>query len=86
MKKHIGGILEDLSSGELEQFKHFIKKNLPGFPSKTIETAGRDEIVALMLEIYGQRSVGMTRGILRRMKSSKGEESCEILLGSKGKL
>ena len=84
MKKHISGILEDLSYGKLEQFKHVMKKNLQGFPSKTMATAGRDEIAALMVEIYGQQSAEMTREILQKMKSSGVEESCEIL-ESKGK-
>ncbi|XP_045902062.1 uncharacterized protein LOC123969011 isoform X2 [Micropterus dolomieu] len=64
--------LEDLSDGDLVKFKHVlqytnIKEGLPRIPRHQIEMADRFEIVELMVEIYGQQSVEVTREVLKKM-------------------
>ncbi|XP_065813826.1 uncharacterized protein [Labrus bergylta] len=64
--------LEELGSGDLEKFKHALlhtkmKEGLPKIPRHQVETADKDEIVKLMVEIYGQRCVEVTEDILERM-------------------
>ncbi|XP_068591178.1 uncharacterized protein [Cebidichthys violaceus] len=64
--------LEDLSYGELEQFKHILqrtrmKKGLPRMSRQRMETADRHEIVELMMEIYKQQSVEVTSDVLMEM-------------------
>nr|XP_029138704.1 uncharacterized protein LOC110004728 [Labrus bergylta] len=64
--------LEELGSGDLEKFKHALlhtkmKEGLPKIPKDQVETADKDEIVKLMVEIYGQRCVEVTKDILERM-------------------
>ncbi|XP_034730276.1 apoptosis-associated speck-like protein containing a CARD [Etheostoma cragini] len=64
--------LEDLSYGELEQFKHCVlhtrkEKGFSRFSRQRMKMAGRDEMVELMVEIYGQRSVEVTREVLEKM-------------------
>ncbi|KAJ4930722.1 hypothetical protein JOQ06_025030 [Pogonophryne albipinna] len=51
--------LEDLSHGELEKFK----RGLQRISSQRLETAGRVEIVDLMVEIYANRSKGASRSL-----------------------
>ncbi|XP_034057097.1 uncharacterized protein LOC117536366 [Gymnodraco acuticeps] len=74
--------LEDLSHGELEKFK----RGLQRISSQRLETAGRVEIVDLMVEIYGQQSMEVTMEILEKMKEDYGLEQklSNITLGSKG--
>ncbi|KAF3839494.1 hypothetical protein F7725_018211 [Dissostichus mawsoni] len=75
--------LEDLSDGELENFK----RGLQRISSQRLETAGRVEIVDLMVEIYGQQSMELTMEILKKMKEDDhGLEQIlsNITLGSKG--
>ncbi|XP_045901969.1 uncharacterized protein LOC123968962 isoform X2 [Micropterus dolomieu] len=72
LQKKLLETLKDLSYGELEQFKLFLqhkhtKEGLPGIPRHQIEMADRDEIVELMVEIYGQQSVEVTREFLTMM-------------------
>ncbi|XP_049901709.1 NACHT, LRR and PYD domains-containing protein 1 homolog [Epinephelus moara] len=82
--------LKDLSYGELEQFKHVLqhtrmKKGLPKISSQRMEMADRDEIVELMVEIYGKQSVEVTREVLMEMNMTDMAESLpEISSGSKG--
>ncbi|XP_049901706.1 uncharacterized protein LOC126391181 isoform X6 [Epinephelus moara] len=82
--------LKDLSYGELEQFKHVLqhttmKKGLPKISSQRMEMADRDEIVKLMVEIYGEQSVEVTREVLMEMNmTDMAERLLEISLGSKG--
>ncbi|XP_068592430.1 uncharacterized protein [Cebidichthys violaceus] len=64
--------LEDLSYGELEQFKHVLqrtrmKKGLPRMSRQRMETADKHEIVELMMEIYKQQSVEVTSDVLMEM-------------------
>uniref|UniRef100_A0A3Q3EUC3 Pyrin domain-containing protein n=1 Tax=Labrus bergylta TaxID=56723 RepID=A0A3Q3EUC3_9LABR len=64
--------LEELGSGDLEKFKHALlhtkmKEGLPKIPKDQVETADKDEIVKLMVEIYGQRCVEVTEDILEMM-------------------
>ncbi|XP_049900901.1 uncharacterized protein LOC126390570 [Epinephelus moara] len=64
--------LKDLSYTELKQFKHVlqhttVKKGLPKISRQRMETASRDEIVELMVEIYGKQSVEVTRRVLMEM-------------------
>ncbi|XP_049901701.1 uncharacterized protein LOC126391181 isoform X2 [Epinephelus moara] len=81
--------LKDLSYGELEQFKHVLqhttmKKGLPKISSQRMEMADRDEIVKLMVEIYGEQSVEVTREVLMEMNmTDMAERLLEISLGSK---
>ncbi|XP_034057062.1 uncharacterized protein LOC117536350 isoform X2 [Gymnodraco acuticeps] len=74
--------LEDLSHGELEKFK----RGLQRISSQRLETAGRVEIVDLMVEIYGQQSMEVTMEILEKMKEdySLEQKLSNITLGSKG--
>nr|XP_033495570.1 uncharacterized protein LOC117265273 isoform X9 [Epinephelus lanceolatus] len=82
--------LKDLSYGELEQFKHVLqrtrmKKDLPEISSQRMEMADRDEIVELMVEIYGEQSVEVTREVLMEMnRTDLAERLPEISSGSKG--
>ncbi|XP_078027631.1 NACHT, LRR and PYD domains-containing protein 1 homolog [Epinephelus lanceolatus] len=82
--------LKDLSYGELEQFKHVLqrirmKKDLPKTSSQRMEMADRDEIAELMVEIYGEQSVEVTREVLMEMNMTDlAERLLEISLGSKG--
>ncbi|XP_078027620.1 uncharacterized protein LOC144464477 isoform X4 [Epinephelus lanceolatus] len=82
--------LIDLSYGELEQFKHVLqrttmKKDLPKISSQRMEMADRDEIVELMVEIYGEQSVEVTREVLMEMnRTDLAERLSEISSGSKG--
>ncbi|XP_049439406.1 uncharacterized protein LOC125893024 isoform X2 [Epinephelus fuscoguttatus] len=82
--------LKDLSYGELEQFKHVLqhtrmKKDLPKISSQRMEMADRDEIVELMVEIYGEQSVEVTREVLMEMnRTDLAERLSEISSGSKG--
>ncbi|KAL7393705.1 hypothetical protein ABVT39_014808 [Epinephelus coioides] len=83
--------LKDLSYGELEQFKHLLqcttmKKDLPKISSQRMEMADRDEIVELMVEIYGEQSVEVTREVLMEMnRTDLAEGLPEISSGSKEK-
>ncbi|XP_033981930.1 uncharacterized protein LOC117479027 [Trematomus bernacchii] len=75
--------LQDLSDGELEKFK----RGLQRISSQRLETAGRVEIVDLMVEIYGQQSMELTTEILKKMKEDDyglGQMLSNITLGSKG--
>ncbi|KAK5926088.1 hypothetical protein CgunFtcFv8_021687 [Champsocephalus gunnari] len=74
--------LKDLSHGELEKFK----RGLQRISSQRLETAGRVEIVDLMVEIYGQQSMEVTMEILKKMKEDYGLEQklSNITFGSKG--
>ncbi|XP_034009278.1 uncharacterized protein LOC117500509 isoform X8 [Trematomus bernacchii] len=75
--------LEDLSDGELEKFK----RGLQRISSQRLETAGRVEIVDLMVEIYGQQSMEVTTEILKKMKEDDyglEQKLSNITLGSKG--
>ncbi|KAL7393404.1 hypothetical protein ABVT39_010347 [Epinephelus coioides] len=82
--------LKDLSYGELEQFKHVLqrtrmKKDLPKISSQRMEMADRDEIVKLMVEIYGEQSVEVTREVLMEMnRTDLAERLPEISSGSTG--
>ncbi|XP_042346596.1 uncharacterized protein LOC121946190 isoform X2 [Plectropomus leopardus] len=65
--------LEELSFGELEKFKWFLQdmsmeEDLPKISRQTMETAGRHEIVKLIVERYGQQCVVKTREVFMRMK------------------
>jgi len=75
--------LEDLSDGELEKFK----RGLQRISSQRLETAGRVEIVDLMVEIYGQQSMEVTTDLLKKMKEDDyglEQKLSNITLGSKG--
>ncbi|XP_033958944.1 uncharacterized protein [Pseudochaenichthys georgianus] len=75
--------LEDLSHGELEKFK----RGLQRISNQRLETAGRVEIVDLMVEIYGQQSMEVTMEILKKMKEDDyglEQKLSNITLGSKG--
>ncbi|XP_078027588.1 uncharacterized protein LOC117265830 isoform X1 [Epinephelus lanceolatus] len=82
--------LKDLSYGELKQFKHVLQrtrmtKGLPKISSQRMEMADRDEIAELMVEIYGDQSVEVTREVLMEMNMTDlAERLLEISLGSKG--
>ncbi|XP_049424567.1 uncharacterized protein LOC125883944 [Epinephelus fuscoguttatus] len=82
--------LKDLSYGELKQFKHVlqhttVKKGLPKISKQRTETASRDEIVELMVEIYGEQSVEMTRRVLMEMdRTDLVERLSEVSSGPSG--
>ncbi|XP_075962761.1 uncharacterized protein LOC142965619 isoform X2 [Anarhichas minor] len=82
--------LEDLSYGELEEFKLVLqrtrmKKGLPGMSRQRMETADRDEIVKLMMEIYRQQSVEVTSEVLMEMnRSDLVKRLSDFSSGSKG--
>ncbi|TDH11451.1 hypothetical protein EPR50_G00060940 [Perca flavescens] len=82
--------LEDLSYGELEQFKHVLqytrlKKGLLRISGQRMETADRDKMVELMVEIYGQQSVEVTREVLMEMnRRDLVQRLSDISSGSKG--
>ncbi|XP_078108434.1 NACHT, LRR and PYD domains-containing protein 1 homolog [Sander vitreus] len=83
-------MLEDLSYGELEQFKHVLrhttmKKGLPRISGQRMETADRNEMVELMVEIYGQQSVEVTMEVLMMMnRGDLVQKLSDISSGSKG--
>ncbi|XP_035862451.1 uncharacterized protein LOC116060966 [Sander lucioperca] len=82
--------LKDLSYGELEQFKHVLqyinmKKSFPRISGQRMETADRDEMVELMVEIYGHQSVEVTREVLMKMnRRDLVQRLSDISSGSKG--
>ncbi|KAK9514204.1 hypothetical protein VZT92_027687 [Zoarces viviparus] len=82
--------LEDLSYGELEQFKlvlqrTIMKKGLPRISRQRMETADRDEIVEMMMEIYRQQSVEVTSEVLMEMNRNDLVKSLsDFSSGSKG--
>ncbi|XP_078022211.1 uncharacterized protein LOC144458279 isoform X1 [Epinephelus lanceolatus] len=82
--------LKDLSYIELKQFKHVlqlttVKKDLPKFPRMRMVTASRDEIVELMVEIYGEQSVEVTRRVLMEMdRTDLVERLSEVSSGPSG--
>ncbi|XP_038566685.1 NACHT, LRR and PYD domains-containing protein 1 homolog isoform X2 [Micropterus salmoides] len=82
--------LEDLSFGELQQFKcllqhKHVNEGLPRIPRHQIEMADRFEIVELMVEIYGQQSVEVTREVLKKMsRTDLVQKLSDISSGSKG--
>eukprot|EP00064_Thunnus_orientalis_P021241 superscaffoldBa00006323_g21399 len=59
------------SKGEIEQFKwllqHLQMNDRPRIPRSRIERADRMDLVDLMVEIYGQQSVEVTREVLKKM-------------------
>ncbi|CAJ1062824.1 uncharacterized protein LOC117822369 [Xyrichtys novacula] len=63
--------LGELSVGELEKFKHVLQytkmKGLPKIPRDRLETTDKLETVKLMVEIYGEQSVEVTRDVLKRI-------------------
>lgn len=84
--------LEDLSYGELEQFNWLLqhkqmKEGLPRIPRHQLEMADKGETVELMVEIYGQQSVEVTREVLKKMsRTDLAQKLSDISSGSKGKL
>ncbi|XP_034009272.1 uncharacterized protein LOC117500509 isoform X2 [Trematomus bernacchii] len=83
LEKKLLETLEDLSDGELEKFK----RGLQRISSQRLETAGRVEIVDLMVEIYGQQSMEVTMEIVKKMKEDDyglEQKLSNITLGSKG--
>ncbi|XP_034009270.1 uncharacterized protein LOC117500508 [Trematomus bernacchii] len=83
LEKKLLETLEDLSDGELEKFK----RGLQIISNQRLETAGRVEIVDLMVEIYGQQSMELTMEILEKMKEDDyglEQKLSNITLGSKG--
>lgn len=84
--------LKDLSYGELEQFKWLLqrtemKKGLQRISRHRLETADRDEVVKLMVELYGQQSVEVTGEFLKEMKrTDQVQRLSDFGSGSEGKL
>ncbi|KAL7403541.1 hypothetical protein ABVT39_002046 [Epinephelus coioides] len=82
--------LKDLSYIELKQFKHVlqhttVKKGLPKISRQRMETASRDEIVELMVEIYSEQSVEVTRRVLMEMdRTDLVERLSEVSSGPSG--
>uniref|UniRef100_A0A3Q3FQE5 Pyrin domain-containing protein n=1 Tax=Labrus bergylta TaxID=56723 RepID=A0A3Q3FQE5_9LABR len=71
--------LEELGSGDLEKFKHVLlytkmKEGLPKIPKDQVETADKDEIVKLMVEIYGCKAVQVTLDLLRQLNLNEEAE------------
>ncbi|XP_041798213.1 uncharacterized protein LOC121610260 [Chelmon rostratus] len=75
LKQKILEALKDLSSGELEKFRHVLqygkmKEGLPRIPRHKIEMADRSEIVEVMVEIYGEESEEVIRNVLTTINRS----------------
>ena len=91
VKEKLLETLEELSFGEIEQFKWWLHhpqvKDLPRIPRSRIERAYGFDLVDLMVEIYGQQSVEVTREVLKRMNRMGLVQSLsDTSSGSKGKL
>ncbi|KAK9528563.1 hypothetical protein VZT92_012716 [Zoarces viviparus] len=90
VQEKLSETLEDLSYGELEQFKLVLqyttmKKGLPRMSRQRMETAHRDEIVEMMMEIYKQQSVEVTSEVLMEMnRSDLVKRLSDFSSGSKG--
>ncbi|XP_032374456.1 uncharacterized protein LOC116691180 [Etheostoma spectabile] len=72
LEEELSETLGALSYWELKQFKQVLqhtrmKKGLPRLSRQIMEMAERDEMVELMMEIYNQRSVEVTREVLMKM-------------------
>ena len=84
--------LEELSFLEIEEFKSFLQtfkmKHLPKILSVRIERADSTvDLVELMVEIWGQQSVEMTREVLKKMNRADLVHSLsDTSSASKGKL
>ena len=83
--------LEELHLGEIEQFKwllqHLQMKDLPRISRSRIERAYGFDLVDLMVEIYGQQSVEVTREVLKKMsRMDLVQRLSDTSSGSKGKL
>lgn len=68
-------MLEQLNKGDLEKFKHVllyskIKEGLPRIPRQRMEVSDRRQIVEVMVEIYSQQSVEVTREVFMRINRS----------------
>ncbi len=68
-------MLEQLNKGDLEKFKHVllygkIKEGLPRIPRQSMEVSDRRQIVEVMVDIYGQQSVEVTREVFIRINRS----------------
>lgn len=84
--------LKNLSNDDLEKFKHVLlyskmKDGLPRIPRQIMETAGRFEIVELMVELYGQESFEVTMEVFKKMnRRDLIQMFSNISSGSRGKL
>ncbi|XP_041649583.1 uncharacterized protein LOC121513716 isoform X2 [Cheilinus undulatus] len=83
-------ILEELSSGELEKFKHVLqytkmREGLPKMPRDQVETADKRQTAELMVEIYGQQCVEVTKDALEMInRTDLLEKLSESISGSEG--
>ncbi|XP_044215680.1 uncharacterized protein LOC122987727 isoform X2 [Thunnus albacares] len=89
VKEKLLETLEELSFGEIEQFKWWLHhpqvKDLPRIPRSRIERAYGFDLVDLMVEIYGQQSVEVTREVLKKMNRMDLVQSLsDTSSGSKG--
>ncbi|XP_067456893.1 uncharacterized protein [Thunnus thynnus] len=89
VKEKLLETLGELSLSETEHFKwwlqHLQKKDLPRIPRSRVERAYSFELVDLMVEIYGQQSVEVTREVLKKMNRMDLVQSLsDTSSGSKG--
>ena len=79
--------LERLRHEDLEKFKGSLPQTgmKEGFPRQRMKMAGSGEMVDLMVEIYGQQSVEVTREVLQRMRDLL-ERRSDIILQLRGKI
>ncbi|XP_078027600.1 uncharacterized protein LOC117265274 isoform X8 [Epinephelus lanceolatus] len=81
--------LEDLSQWELGDFKRVLlrtrmKKGLPEISRQRMDRASRVGMLKLMVELYGQQSVEVTREVLMEMERNRRErEEYEKILGKR---
>uniref|UniRef100_A0A3B4X680 Pyrin domain-containing protein n=1 Tax=Seriola lalandi dorsalis TaxID=1841481 RepID=A0A3B4X680_SERLL len=84
--------LEDLSYGEINEFKFVLQSpettsGHPIIPKRQMKMAQRVDLVELMMQTYGERSVEVTNEVLKKInRSDLVQRLSEISSGSKGKL
>ncbi|XP_071325157.1 uncharacterized protein [Trachinotus anak] len=75
--------LEELTFGELEEFKWLLQHK--GIPRRRLEMADRVDIVDLMVQMYGEQFVEVTREVLMKMNRIDLEQRLsEISSGPRG--
>ncbi|XP_056235668.1 NACHT, LRR and PYD domains-containing protein 1 homolog [Seriola aureovittata] len=92
VKEKLLETLEDLSYGEINEFKFVLQSpettsGHPIIPKRQMKMAQRVDLVELMMQTYGERSVEVTNEVLKKInRSDLVQRLSEISSGSKGPL
>ncbi|CAI5661638.1 unnamed protein product [Oreochromis niloticus] len=77
------GMLEDLKKDELEKFKWFLRDRdvlveLQPIPESRLEKTSTCNLVDLMLQTYTEKSVEVTKKVLKKITSSLQKAACSV--------